>query len=363
MSHHRQHPVIESHDELHRIQEEVKAKPELARRLEFIVAISEHPDLTLPEVAGNLGLSRRTAQRWWHMYLSDGIGGFLHRDGRHESGKRSDLMDHEFERMMSCRLEDFLATLPMTFDIREWVSTMKGKLIALLDDADDVSVAVNITVDLLRKSNARVGTAVLDHGPVGNERAGHARLSVAAKGPQAKGTLLEERSKVYGPYSDIYQDPVEIRISLKPALWIGTFFLWRRNGLSPISERTIDWVRTRNQIFAFIISDAILRHQHLHPEAREYRSFISRIADDHGLSNREYDVLLRKHLGWDHDQIAASLNVTKDTVKKHMISILAKTEARTAQELFARYLVTSGIGREREADGDDIGKGVRRRKK
>lgn len=356
--------MIESYDELICIREEVKTSPELVRRLELIVAINEHPDLTLPEVAGNLGVSRRTAQRWWHMYLSDGIEGFLHHNGRHESGKQSVLMDHEFETMMSRRLEDFLATMPTTFDIREWVSEVKGKLIALLDDVDDVSVAVNTTANLLKQSDFKTGTTVVEHERIGNERNGYAHVSVSTKSPQAKGTLLEERSKVFGSFAHIYQNPVEIQFALKPGLWVGTFYLWRRIGLAPMAKRTIEWIQTRNQIFTFIIADAILRHQHLHPEAREYRSFIRRIAEDHDLSQREYDVLLRKHLGWDHERIAASLNVTRETIKKHMISILAKTEARTAQELFARYLVAPGIGKEKDNNADRDGrveKGARKK--
>lgn len=391
--------IQESHarlTELHRLETRSGAR----NRLRMLMLLHDNPERAIADVARELECSERNVLRWWQKYQAGGLDALLEQrhKGRPSQMAAVDIDEirakiaesdmtgldeirtwlseehglqysrsgvwYALREILRARhntswllLEDdesaanaagtpdsltldnptavigLLNSLPMTDDVVEWGNGFRTVLHRLLPDVDRISVNVNRSCDIRRPEKYELQTRITRL-----SEEGETDLSVAThRTNEAPSLRIIENLRAKGMPLHTYHPPVVRDYFFGGTAYLGSLFLWRNLEMPEISAETTLLLTTLEPFFLFALSDVVARHQVMQPVDSVFHEALSTMFEDAGLTPAERRIVTLQLLGKPYKEIADTMAVTLDAVKKHFHLIYKKTETRSQAELFAKY--------------------------
>lgn len=399
--------ITETHVQLVELQKQ-QTDPRKRNRVGMLMLLHDNPERSLADVARDLECAERSVIRWWREYREGGIDQLLenrHR-GRPSQIKTADLEEirakisesglsglEDIRQLLSeeyglqysrsgvwymlreilgarrnsgwllldetekpeidpdtapldnpAAVVSLLNSLPLTDDVVEWGNGFKKVLHRLLPDVDRISVNVNRSCDIRNPGDYEIGTRI--HTALTEDGTLVSPVSVSShKSHEAPSLRLIEGLRRSGvPLHESY-DPTIQDYYLNKSAYLGSIFLWRSRSNPPISHDTLARFESLALFIEFSLSDLVARHQVSQPIAGVFAAATEQMFVDAGFSRTERRIVTLALLGHPYKEIADSMSVTIDAVKKHFQAIFKKTGTRSQAELFAKYF-TAQLQRE-----------------
>lgn len=243
----------------------------------------------------------------------------------------------------------FLNSLPMTSDRVKWIEVFRDSLHQLLGDVDRVVVSVDTYCDMLNPEEYRPDINVVQH-TSSSDQASEAVMTTSQRTEQGQsGFLLEEFERLGYPLAD-YHPPEIYDYYYGGQAYLATIFLLRNRTKPPISQRTLDAMRILQPFLTFTLSDLVARHYYAKPLNRVFNDTLQEISEDAGLSLQDMRILTSLLMGYSYKQVASRMDLSLDTIRKHIKRIYRKTRTGSLAELFAKYFTPrigiQGLGEE-----------------
>lgn len=232
----------------------------------------------------------------------------------------------------------FLNTLPTSSNAVEWGSTFKENLRILLGDVDRISINVNTNCNLSTPEDY-APTLFITQG-VDTEEENELDLNIVRSYSETPFERLLATFKRQGFPFDDHHVPHCFDYYYSGNAYLGTIFLWREVQKAPISEKTLETLRTLEPFIIFALSDLVARHQSEKPIDRVFNTALENLVDEAQLTPQEQRIVVLQLMGHAYKEMADILNVSIDTVKKHFKQIHRKTGTRGQAELFAKYFTS-----------------------
>jgi len=232
-------------------------------------------------------------------------------------------------------LLNVLVRLPTRCDLAVCADELRKSLRLILRDVDRISIDINTSCDLLNPNDYRPDMMVSQSVVSGREETD---LEVtAARSPGAMAAHLLERFRVQGVSLDIYHPPIWREYYYEGSAYLGTIFLWRERSEPELSERTLARLDALEPFIVFLLTDIVTRHHYAHPLERVFNEVVATLSDACGLGLQERKILILRLHGETYKQIADQMNITINTVSKHVSSIYRRTHTTSTIDLFAKY--------------------------
>ncbi len=235
------------------------------------------------------------------------------------------------------RILRFLNALPVTGEPLEWITVFRDELCLLLGDVDRVAVNVNLGCDLKDPQSYQPAIHIR-HFTTDDSEDGELRVEHSVR-ENTQAERLIESIKDRGFPVDQYLSPSVFNYYLGGSAYLGTIFLWRQQGHSPISDDTLQVMMALQPFFVFALSDLVARRQQIEPADKTFLEAFRSLSVAAGLSKQEQRVIVLQLFGHSYKEIADILDVSMDGVKHHLKMIHRKTGSRSYTELFAKYFM------------------------
>lgn len=359
--------ICESAEALRNLERQYHRKPQEIR-IRAIRMLREDPGIRMKDVAIRLECSESSVHRWWDAYRRAGIeavigprrgghgrvrdvdgleelrsqlrtGEFIDADhlGRIAVGARS--MEHRVERGGEAILR-FLRSLPTGGGTRQWLEMFREALRTLLQDVDRVTVSVNVECDVRYPESYAPELVVAQHVSDSHEPTSVITALANSGGSGIAGRFITEMRRSGLPV-DRYHVPSDFVYYISGVAYIGTIILWRDAAKPAISGETLALMQELEPMIIVLLSDCIARHQRARPLDRAFHGALRRLIQEAGLTGQEARIALLQLLGRSYKEIADLLDISLDTVGKHINSIHRKTRTRGHTELLAKYFTRS----------------------
>ena len=237
---------------------------------------------------------------------------------------------------------EFLNKLPVDHDVTSWLIKFRTALNALFDDVDRISVSANkncniqdLSVEHRDPLKKTIKVAISAQSGI-DEYAGKSPVLVEST-KQAYAEELIDRYRKRGMPLDEYHPPKGFEYHYGGKQYIGVVVLWREKKKAPISQKTIKTMEILEPFILFALSDIVARNQKASPSDGLFTDAFSRMKTENNLSKQESRFIGLLLLGHYYIEIADMLNISLDTVGKHMSSVHRKTGTGSYTELFAKY--------------------------
>jgi DNA-binding CsgD family transcriptional regulator len=233
------------------------------------------------------------------------------------------------------RVLQFMNGLPVTGDTVAWILRFRESLQALLGDVDRIACSVNLFCDLRAPESYTPWMHLGTH--VRASPGTHALLPQTSNTtpPRFHSILDELRRSQQG--LDEYQLPRGYDYFVSGTAYVATVILFRKKGLSPISECTYRTMEDLEPFFIFAFSGFVARHYMAKPVDQIFGNVLTRAQVSAKLSKPEWQVMALHLMGLTYAQIANRLFISENTVAKHVKSVYRKTGCSSFLELFAPY--------------------------
>jgi transposase len=234
----------------------------------------------------------------------------------------------------------FLNALPTTGDGTEWVLRFREALRLVLGDIDRISISVNLECDLNSTGSSEVSAIVSQY--VGQSEDDEERTVDVMSGRNIESNaqrVLEGMRRQGFPFNE-YRPPVTFEYYYQGNAYLGTIIFWREVKKMLISQETVETMKGIEPFLIFALSDLVIRHKADNPVDGVFNSALNEMIADAGLSSQEQRIVILQLMGQSYKEIADTLNVSLDTVKKHFKQIHRKTGTRGQAELFAKYFTS-----------------------
>lgn len=246
-------------------------------------------------------------------------------------------------------IAQFLNSLPMTNDRIKWLEAFRDALQMLLGDVDRVVVSVDTYCDLLYPETYRPSIDIAQYTSSSNDDATTSLTTAQRTGKGRADALLEDFQRLGYPLAD-YHSPLAYDYYYARQAYLGTILLLRDKNRPPVSQRTIDAMRTLEPFLTFALSDVVTRHYYAKPLDRVFNDTLAEISRDANLSIQDFRILSSLLMGYSYKQVADLMEVSLDTIRKHIKRIYRKTRTGSLAELFAKYFTPrigiQGLGEE-----------------
>jgi DNA-binding CsgD family transcriptional regulator len=230
----------------------------------------------------------------------------------------------------------FLNRLPLSTDVQTAIETYRDALMALLGEVNRISIYVNIGCDLQEPKENQPDMLILLDREVSVQATGDVTMNTRREGSKPSDWLLDKFRKQGMPV-DRFQEPITADYYYEGRAYLGSLFLWRELGKSPISERARNTIALIEPFIIYMLSDLVTRYHYAHPVDRLFHDTLDQMAFEASLSMQERRVVALRMLGHAYKEIADQLGITEDAIKKHLSSVHRKTGTRSYTELFAKY--------------------------
>jgi DNA-binding CsgD family transcriptional regulator len=107
----------------------------------------------------------------------------------------------------------------------------------------------------------------------------------------------------------------------------------------PVPQSTIELVDQLHDFIMFLLEDGLMRYDFQQPMFRGFVSAVARLDKSTQLEDHESRVLGHLLLGKTYDQIADTMKLSVNTVRKYITSIYKKAGVHSLNELYAKYFM------------------------
>ncbi len=381
--------ITESLEELQRLQEQYRGKPE-ATRITVLMLLKQDDKVGIEEVATLVGFSKPTVKRWWRAYREGGLQAVLglgaKRSARTDTGLtmlRQKLMAGEFTDLAdvqewlggqqqihpqkklgriasdlimkpkpsqaddagdsdeafpftSAQLLRFLSDLPLTPKLPVLVDSFRKVLQTLLGDVDRISISLNVHCDLLNPEQYSPDIVITQSNKGTKFINPLQKQSSAEDGSEHFARLLDNLRRQKFPFQH-YHQPHSFVYYYGGSAYLGIMVLWRERTKPNVSKRTLYAMESMRSFMIFVLSDLVARHNMARPIEHAFDSALQGLMTETGLTMQERRIMILQLLGLSYEEVADTLNVSLNTVRYHLRSIYNKTGAHSQAELFAKY--------------------------
>lgn len=242
----------------------------------------------------------------------------------------------------------FLNALPVTGDVLQWIEGFREALRLVLGDVDRISVKINTNCDLANPNRSQNMLEINQH--MVKEKNSPETFEVTTGDKDKVGEQVIKEFREQGHPIDDYHPPHYFDYYYEGKAYIGTLLLLRDRSKTPISAKTVETMKALEQFILFALSDLVTRHYYARPIDRVFYDLLLNMVREAGLSSQDMRILSLMLLGYSYKQVGDKMDVTIDTVRKHMKRIYRKTRTGSLAELFAKYftprLGIQGLGEE-----------------
>lgn len=229
------------------------------------------------------------------------------------------------------------------FNVDSSLKQLRSSLMALLGDVDHIIITFPLTTSKagigLDLSTQKFSVALQ---ALNTEDAASSLKVVTISGKtSAMQDIVQERISMVvklGFPAHTYRDPAIMTLVSDKGFYLGGIALFRGLTASPISDSTLRLLEELRPILTQMAINFIAKYR-LENDAQ---TILSRVAQDivirGKLSRAEIRVLLLLLFGCSYAEIASDLDITINTVRKHVKSIHAKAGVSSTVELYARFV-------------------------
>jgi len=249
----------------------------------------------------------------------------VHAPAEYEPGS-SNIQEH---------VRTFLNALPMTGDVVEWIEAFREALRTMLGDVDRVVVKINTYCNLIDPEAQERRSMEIAQYP--QQTGGSSETVVTSSENGVTAELLIKGLQQLGHSLEDYYPPHSYDYYFEGKAYLGTILLLRERRKPPISEQSDATMRGLESFLVFTLSDLVARHYYFRPVNRLFYDILLGLVQDVGLSTQDIRILSYMLLGYSYKQVGEKMDVTIDTVRKHMKRIYRKTRTGSLSEVFAKY--------------------------
>jgi DNA-binding CsgD family transcriptional regulator len=231
------------------------------------------------------------------------------------------------------RLINFLNNLPTTGNALQWVTRLRTLLRDLFDEVDHVVINLNLDCDLDHPQLYSVDLYTTEHFAQNHSTVVVSTVDNAL--PPADRLLANFRSQGYP--LDQYHPCCAIDCYFEGTAYIGTVFFWREKVNPPFSQQGRDRLARLRPFLNFLLSYIVARNQQQRPQDRMFNDAMSFMVQSAGLTDQERRVAVLLLYGHTYEEVSERLNLSVDTIRKHVKGIYRKTGTHSGPELFAKY--------------------------
>jgi DNA-binding CsgD family transcriptional regulator len=305
-------------------------------RLNMLLAFRKNPTATTREVAARIRYSEKTVQRWWNIYLGGGLPLLLQDAPLRAKGDNQPRVYYENARSIPPAVREFLNGLPTTGRTVEWMRGVRNGLRKLLADVDRIVIDINLHCDP-NDPAAEEELMITQHvQPAPLPRGGRPDVVTTWNARSPSQNIIEQAGR-HGFDPRRFHEPHCFEYYLQGRSYLGTIILWRERTMPPISQATLEIMRSIEPFMSFLLSDCVARCQKHDPDLHLFKEVVDAIGGRIGLTRRQEEVFLHQVFGKSQEEIAASLNIALGTVRKHITAIHQKSGTHSHGELFARF--------------------------
>ncbi len=374
--------IVESVEELERLEKEHRGKP-AAARIRVFRLLKEDPALTIEDAAIAVGYSKQAVKRWLKMYRAGGLHMALLPKGRgsQNGGEReldmlrrrldsgafssiievidwcqslsvSDDLARGGDQLQSPRFDEeqfvqnltplkdekilqFLSKLPDVFELAKVVDVSRSALREFLGDVDLISIGINlesafdrpvgkVNIALSQFSVSGVSSAVTSQ--VDGDQDDDAHVERLLCGLRERKFPIEK-----------YHKPISFVYYINHGSYLGAIVLWRERSKANVSPQTVAIMQRLESFFRFLLSDFLARYRAAHPVDNVVFDLISDVVKEYSLTNREHRVMILILLGMSYDEMASALNLSVNTVRGYLRSLYEKTGVNGRNDLVAKF--------------------------
>lgn len=219
----------------------------------------------------------------------------------------------------------FMQSIPSGLDTTKWIASFKLALARLIPDVDRITINVNLTCRLRRPGAAP---------PQRRSGSTNAESSVYRETP---GEILYRNLTGTEP-RDCGVSNVTILDYSSDGEYLGTIILWTDPWHPAISARSLSLIESLRSFVVFCLTDLIVRFGYVRPYATSFAAAIEAMAEKCHLTPAETAAIVLRLRGYDYRTVARHLNVSLDAARKRLQSAYRKTDVRSTEELWAKYL-------------------------
>lgn len=403
MARRRDTTITEDVEDLQRLEKQYRGKPEFAR-ITTIRLIKANENLSIGEVAAQIGYSVPTVKRWLKAYRTGGMDLLLQMN----AGGKQDVSDeglnqlkqkllagefHSFaeahrwidryhhslalrklarqaiagngRKQSKARKEEnrsgmesvamdlqsnpplipenilrFLNSIPTTYDSLEWNAGFRAALVEFLGDVDRIALTLNVQCEIIHPERETV-TVGISEMTNGEDR------EIVAYTEEELTDETEHLARLFArmqrlnfPFEN-YQAPKGFVYYYGGVVHLAVMALWREKGKPPISERTLQTIEQLRPFLIFLFSDSAARNQVHKPGEGAFMRTIEQLTASSSLTLQEERVFMMQLMGCSYDEIAETLKISLNTVRSHVKAIHGKTGAQGASQVIAKYFIPS----------------------
>jgi len=130
---------------------------------------------------------------------------------------------------------------------------------------------------------------------------------------------------------------------------IGWLLFWRRMGASPISQRTTKAIDKRLPFASFLMMDLVRTTSSRGAVSGFFEAALDKIISEGVMGEKETGVVLRLMRGCSYGEIGRQMDISVNTVRKHVTRVFDKLEVHSALGIVNKYVLEPML---REAAGD-----------
>ena len=291
------------------------------------------------------------AQEWLRKKLSiiysrSGVALILRSNGARKPGRLSE-QDVQSTDLFNLRARSALNALQRSFDAVQTAKSLEDLIMTLVSNVDKVTVILETRSDLLEPERYNP-TALLMQSITGAEPApldakwapSDADASFSMK------VYTDMRKREYPIHH--YHEPIIFDLFYAGLVQIGAVFLWRSLRKPKLGNDAASAVNALRPFLEYVAANAVVWHQHRRPQEQVADAVLNEAVRRYSLTPQERAAATLQLLGYSYRQIAKSMNVTTETVKKHLSSVRRKSKTKSVIDLFATLFMP--VYRDRERD-------------
>jgi DNA-binding CsgD family transcriptional regulator len=181
---------------------------------------------------------------------------------------------------------------------------------------------------------------------------------------RARSIRLIDTLDEWGLDFSLYHPPI-VQEYYSRSEYVGSIVLLRSLEYFPISKATLVTLGRLTPFLSYMLSNCIVRSRFESPETRVVNTIIDQIQETPKYSDQDTSILTLLLYGYSYKEAAASLDISIDTVKKHVKKIYSHERVGSLSELWAKYITfqeSSEIKQQKTPERANVtrGKGTQR---
>lgn len=260
------------------------------------------------------------------------------------------------------RLSIFLQSLPDESVSQDWLRSFQSTLMGLLPGIDRIVLSIDRNAPLIQLAEDCQDVSVMYLSHKGQDLTKFTALRDIGQYDRSRRLILALNE--WGLDFSKYHSPIVQEYHVDN-VYVGSIVLLRERGHCPISLSTLALLANLKTFIVYLFSNCIIRHQVKYPETRLTGDIISKIGSAPKYSDQDTSILTLLLYGYSYKEAAASLDISIDTVKKHVKKIYSHERVGSLSELWAKYITfqeSSEIKQQKTPERANVtrGKGTQR---